>query len=85
MSTEIHMWPYWRDRYDEPVDALVDYYDDLLKMDTQEAQDLRTAVSCIRNARRTQSKITEQIIMVNNAAIDAIMKELEEEAEEGDA
>jgi hypothetical protein len=70
------MWPYWRDKYCEPVDALEGYYEELLKEDTTEAQDLRTAVSCIRNARRTQSTVATEIIKINNAAIDAIMSEL---------
>lgn len=91
MAYELHMWPYWRDQFCAPVDALEAYYEELLKEDTQESQDLRVAASNIRNARRARDSFrneephnpkleweTQHIITINNAAIDSIMKELDE-------
>ncbi len=55
-DAELHMWPHWRDKTDYTF-ALVEYYPDLLKRNTE----LQQAVAARRNAERAINVIMEEL------------------------
>lgn len=88
-NNPLHMWTYWRDKHCDVVDAVQDYYPEILNGDTDEGRDMRAAISAIRNASRVRDASIRRdphmpkferealaIIQVNRSAIDLIMLEL---------